>query len=160
MAKSSQKELNRDTSETSSSEGEEDDSKTSIKSSIEKIYSKLEGLTFQGAFENFVLMTQFRRLEPSSRPVYEVTDKSTNELLGKVYDNMIALNKEVGGKEIWKGITRDAYGLRYKLWGSEQSVGYTNSGTYHIPVGGIDVIISDTLMKYQAIVNITVLSEQ
>ena len=161
MAKSSQhskivnNDLESDTSGSSSSEDEDDDSESTIKSSIEKIYSKLEGITFQGAFENRVTMTQIRLLEPTSRPVYEVMDRSTNYLLGEIYDNMKTFNKQVGGKEIWKGIT--SAGLHcYKLWGTEQSVGHSSTGMYYIPIGGIEVIVTDTLVKYQAIVNITV----
>lgn len=138
----------------SATEDEEEDPQIDIKSSIEEIYSKLEGSTFQGVFDNRVSMTQFRLREPTSRPVYKVRDEATNGLVRKIHDKVIALNKEVGGKEIWKGITRD--GLHYKLWGTEQSVGHTDSGMYHIPVGGIEVIVTDTLMNYQAIVNITV----
>ena len=43
-----------------------------------------------------------------------------------------------------------------RLWGTEKSVDFSNSGTYHIPMGGIEVIVSDTLVDYHAIVNITV----
>ena len=71
MVKSSQ-DSQSDTSESSSSELDEDDfSEWSIKSHIEKIYSKLEGLTFQGTFEGQFAMVQYRLPQPTIRPVYK-----------------------------------------------------------------------------------------
>ena len=98
-------------------------------------------------------MRQFLLLQPTSRPVYAVTERSTSELLGEILCNTRALESELGGKEIWKGIT--IYGGTYKLWGTAESVGYSNDGIYHIPVNGIEVIVNATV-DYQALVNITV----
>ena len=44
----------------------------------------------------------------------------------------------------------------YELWGTEKSVTNKEVYDYHSPHDGIEVIVSDTLVKYQAIVNITV----
>ena len=158
MAKSSQDSqvVKSDTSESSSSEDEED-TKSSIKFRIEKIYSKLEDLTFQATYDKRVEMAQYRLPEAIRRPVYEVMDRPTNDLLGEIHTKMKELNKEIGGREIWKGIT--SYGHCYKLWGTEQSADHSNSGMYYIPIGGIEVIVSDTLEKYRAIVNITILEK-
>ena len=119
---------------------------------IRRIYSGLEGLTFRGDFDDRAPMRQFRRREPPSRPVYRVTDTSAREQLEEVHRNMAALERELGGKEIWKGITVRG---GCKLWGSEESVDGSDNGTYHIPVGGIEVIF-DGVVDYRAIVNITV----
>lgn len=97
-------------------------------------------------------MRQYRLPEPTKHPVYKVTDANTKDVLSRVYGKMIALEGELEGKEIWKGITIS--GGTYKLWGTEKSVDFSNSGVYRI--GGIEAIVSNTLKAYQAIVNITV----
>ena len=154
MVKSSQ-DSQSDTSESSSSELDEDDfSEWSIKSHIEKIYSKLEGLTFQGTFEGQFAMAQYRLPQPTIRPVYKIKDRLANDVLAKVFHGVSTLERKIGGKEIWKGITTS--GDLYELWGTEKSVINKEVDEYHIPHGGIEVIVSDTLIKYQAIVNITV----
>lgn len=147
-----------DTSESSSSEeDEEDDSQSGkssycIKSHIEKIYNKLEGLKFKGVFERCREMELYRLPEATSRPVYLVTDTSVSDLLDKIYGNMKTLETELG-EEVWKEITT---GSGYKLWGTEESVEHSSDGMYRIPHGGIEVIVSGTLVKYCAIANITV----
>ena len=148
---------NSDTSESSSGEDEEVSGivKPDVKLDIEKIYGKLEGCTFRGAFDKRVEMEQFRLPEVTSRPVYKVKDGPTNNLLAEIYKNMRDLEKRIGGREIWKGITSHGVGS-YKLWATENSVDYSDSGVYHIPAGGVEVIMSDMLMNYQAVVNITV----
>ena len=159
--------VNSDTSESSSGEDEEVSGivKPEVKpycklvNDVEKIYSKLEGCTFRGDFDKRVEMEQFRLPEVTSRPVYIVIDGPTNILLNEIYKNMRDLEKRVGGREIWKGITTHGMGS-YKLWGTANSVDYSDSGMYHIPAGGVEVIVSDMLMKYQAMVNITVLEYQ
>ena len=55
--------------------------------------------------------------------------------------------------KIWKGIIKS--GDMHKIWRAEKSVKY-EADKYHIPFGGIEVVVSDTLVNYQAIVNITV----
>ena len=166
--KSSQDSEVTETSETSSSEEDEDidaksgiKSKCTVKSRIEEMYSKLEGLDFEGVFEKRREMGQFRQPAPTQRPVYKVTDKCVSDLLvdihRKVSDLETELNKkELRGKEIWKGIT--TWG-DVKLWGTEKSMDSSSSGTYHIPIGGIEVIVSGTLVDYHAIVNITVVEK-
>ena len=148
--------VNSDTSESSSGEDEEvSEIVKPLVNDVEKIYSKLEGCTFRGAFDKRVEMEQFRLPEITSRPVYKVMDGPTNNLLNEIYKNMRDLEERVGGREIWKGITTRGMGS-YKLWGTTNSVDYSDSGKYHIPAGGVEVIVSDILMKYQAMVNITV----
>ena len=146
-----------ETSESSSSEEDEDDDtksgNKSVKSRIEKTYSKLEDLVFKGVFEKRMEMTQIRLPVPTKRPVYKVTDVNVSDLLVDIHHNMSKLETELGGKEIWKGITTWG-GVR--LYGTENSADYSSNGMYHIPIGGIEVIVSDTLMGYPAIVNITV----
>ena len=44
----------------------------------------------------------------------------------------------------------------HRLWGAKESV--DNGQLYHIPVGGIEAIVSDTLEDYRAIVNVTIQS--
>ena len=162
--KSSQDSEVTETSETSSSEEDEDNdtksgikSNSTVKSRIEEMYSKLEGLDFKGVFEKRKEMSQFRLPAPTQRPVYKVTDKCVSDLLLDIHRNVseveIELKRELGGKEIWKGITTRG---DVRLWGTEKSVDYCSSGTYHVPVGGIEVVVSDTLVDYHAIVNITV----
>ena len=134
-----------DTSESGSSEDEDEDSECSIKSRIEKIYSGLEGLTFKGTFEGPVEMGMHRSTE---RPTYIVTDRDANKVFGKIYRKM------KGRQNVWKGI--NTRGNMYILYGTEKSVRNKGDGVYHIPIGGVEVIVSKTLVKYQAIVNITV----
>ena len=143
-----------DTSESSSSEDENDLTESSIKSRIEKIYSKLEGLTFQGTFDGQVSMTRYRQSQPTIRSVYIVKDGLANDVLAEVFHSVSALEGKIGGKEIWKGIIPS--GDMHELWGTEKSVINKEVDEYHIPCGGVEVIVSDTLIKYQAIVNITV----
>ena len=154
----------KDTSESSSSEEDEDDDtksgnkpKGTIKSRIEKMYNELEDLDFTGEFVKRMEMTQIRLPVPTKRPVYKVTDTSISDRLVTIYNNVsdleTELQTELGGKEIWKGIT--IWG-DVKLYGTEKSVDRSSNGMYHIPIGGIEVIISDTLVAYRAIVNITV----
>ena len=132
-------------SDTSSSEDEDEDSECSIKSHIEKIYSGLEGLTFKGTFEGCMKMGIH---QPTKRPKYMVTDRAANDVFGKIYHKM------KGRRNVWKGIS--TWGNMYILYGTEKSVRSKGDGMYHIPIGGIEVIVSDTLVKYDAIVNITV----
>ena len=138
-----------DTSESSSSEDENDLTESSIKSRIEKIYSKLEGLTFQGTFEGQVPMTRYRQSQATIRSVYIVKDRLANDVLEEVFHSVSALEGKIGGKEIWKGITTS--GDMHELWGTEKSVINKEVDEYHIPHGGIEVIVSDTLIKYEAI---------
>ena len=113
-------------------------------------------MTFQGTFEGQVPMTRYRQSQPTNRLVYNVEDRSANDLLARVFHHVSALEKKIGGKEIWKGITASDLDDVYELWGTEKSVTNKEVDEYHIPHGGIEVIVSDTLIKYQAIVNITV----
>ena len=125
-----------------------------IEERIKDIYSRLEDLTFKATFDGYVQMRQFRLLLPTSRPVYLVTDRCARKLLGEIRRNLIALENELGGREIWKGIT--VSGSFYKLWGTAMSEGsYSNGGIYHIPVGGIEVVVGATA-DYLALVNVTV----
>ena len=80
-----------DTSESSSSEDENDFTESSIKSRIEKIYSKLEGLTFQGTFERQVPMTRYRQSQATLRSVYIVKDRLANDVLAEVFHSVSAL---------------------------------------------------------------------
>ena len=82
-----------DTSESSPSEDEDDLSESSIKSCIEKVYSKLEGLTFKGTFEREVKLATIR-------PVYKVKDRLANDLLAEVCCSMSAFEKKIGGKNL------------------------------------------------------------
>ena len=127
--------------------------KIRIEERIKDIYSRLEDLTFKAIFDGHVQMRQFRLLLPTSRPVYVVTDRCARKLLGEIRRDLIALENELGGREIWKGIT--VSGSTYKLWGTAMSEGYSNGGVYHIPVGGIEVIVGATA-NYLALVNVTV----
>lgn len=155
MLKSSQ-DSQSDTSESGSSEDDDDLSESSVKSCLEKIYGELEGLTFQGTFEGQVSMTRYRQSQPTIRPVYKVNDEVANDLLARVFHRVSTLERKISGKEIWKGITTSDLDDMYELWGTEKSVTEKEVDEYHIPPGGIEVIVSDTLIKYQAIVNITV----
>ena len=121
---------------------------------IKEIYNKLEGLTFRALFDDVVTMRRFLLSVPRRRPVYLVKDTHTNNVLDEIYRDMRSLERELGGKEIWKGITT-ASGGTYKLWGTEESVGVSGHGVYYIPIGGVEVIVNRTV-DYQAIVNITV----
>ena len=127
--------------------------KTRTEERIKEIYSRLEDLTFKANFDRYVQMRKFLLQQPTSRPVYAVTDRSTSELLEEIHRNIRALERELGGREIWKGIT--VYGGIYKLWATPESLGYNKDGIYHIPVGGIEVI-ADATVDYRALVNITV----
>ena len=121
---------------------------------IKEIYKKLEGLTFKAVSDGDVPMRQFYLPAPRRRPVYSVMDTSTNNVLEEIYRNMIALEREYGGK-IWKGITTSGLGGTYKLWGTEHSVRVSSHGVYHIPSDGVEVIANRTV-DYLAVVNITV----
>ena len=127
--------------------------KNRIEERIKDIYSRLQDLTFKATFDGYAQMRQFRLLLPTSRPVYVVTDRCATKLLGEIRRNLIALENELGGREIWKGIT--VSGSIYKLWGTPMSEGYSNGGVYHIPVGGIEVVVGATA-DYLALVNVTV----
>ena len=130
-----------DTSVTSSSSSDDDDSEDISKSHIEKVYSKLEGLTFEGTFEGYV------ETGSTKRPTYLVTDKAPNGVLSRICHKMKR-------KRIWKGITTS--GDMHVLYGTQDSVEHKKDGMYHIPVGGVQVIVSDRLILNQAMVNITV----
>lgn len=123
-----------------------------ITARIREIYSELEGVTFSAVFEDRVQMELFRLPAHAMRPVYRVKDEVTRLVLRKIHSNMRILENKLG-EEIWKGITTSGGGC--KLWGTEESVDDSDDGTYHIPVGGIEVIL-DGVVKYAAIVNITV----
>ena len=124
-----------------------------IKQCIEDIYSRLEDLTFGGIFKGYVLVEPRRTL----RPVYEVTNISANKLLDEIHHNVTTLASKLGS-EIWTGITWDDEDGICNLWGTPDSVGYSDFGirsTFHIPVDGIKVIVGAT-GSYLALVNITV----
>ena len=124
-----------------------------IKARIKAIYTKLEDLTFKASFEDRVAMKQCRLKVPRYRPVYLVKDIQASKMLDEIYSVMKKLEKTFGGIEIWKGITMT--GGTCKLWGTEESVDHSISGLYHVPVGGIEVIVNRSA-NYLAIVNITV----
>ena len=100
MAKSSQssQSVADTTSDSCSSEDEQGDSKIGIKERIEKIYNKLEGVTFKGVFEKRVEMTQFRLPEPVNRPVYRVVDGDMTDLLAQIRQKMEDLEEELEEK--------------------------------------------------------------
>ena len=120
---------------------------------IKEIYSGLENLTFKANFEDCAQMRRFLLQQPTIRPVYVVTDRSAIELLGEIHRNIRALEGELGGREIWKGIM--PYRDTYKLYGTPGSAGSCDDGIYHIPVNGIEVIV-DATVDYRALVNITI----
>ena len=122
-----------------------------IKDRIKDIYSKLEDLTFKGSFQKRVTMEQFRLKVPRTRPVYVVKDHDGVKVLDKIYREIKEFERSLGGREVWKGITRS--GDTYKLWGTEYSADRSFNGVYHVV--GIEVIVNCT-EKYRAVVNISV----
>ena len=121
-----------------------------IKGRIKAIYSKLEGLTFNGSFQNRGVMEKFRLKVPRTRPVYVVKGHGV-KVLDEIYREIKEFERSLGGKEIWKGITKS--GDTYKLWGTEYSANHSNDGFYHVV--DIEVIVNRT-EKYRAVVNICV----